>query len=76
MPTLTARRTAAAATAAVTALVLTACGNPTDGGTTEVAATTGTKAKIDLSPDQHRITTAKVDSIAARVPEKYGSRGS
>ncbi|GHF01630.1 ABC transporter substrate-binding protein [Streptomyces fumanus] len=75
MPTLTARRTAAAATAAVTALVLTACGNPTDGGTTEVAATTGTKAKIDLSPDQHRITTAKVDSIAARVPERIRKSG-
>ncbi|MEU1054736.1 ABC transporter substrate-binding protein [Streptomyces sp. NPDC005876] len=75
MPTLIARRTAAAATGIATALVLTACGNPTDGGTTEVAATTGARTKIDLSPDQHRITTGKVDSIAARVPERIRKSG-
>ncbi|MFD8197479.1 ABC transporter substrate-binding protein [Streptomyces wuyuanensis] len=75
MPTSTTRRTAAAALGLATVLVVAACSNPDDGGTTEVAATSGGKTKINVSPDQNRITTAKVDSIAAEVPEKIRKRG-
>ena len=75
MSTLITRRTAAAALGLATALVLAACSNPDDGGTTEVAATSGSKTKINVSPDQDRITTDKVDSIAAEVPEKIRKRG-
>jgi polar amino acid transport system substrate-binding protein len=73
--TLARRRTTAAALGLTTVLVLAACGNPTDGGTTEVADTSGAKTKINLSADQNRITTAKVDSIAAEVPERIRKRG-
>ncbi|MFF4037095.1 ABC transporter substrate-binding protein [Streptomyces sp. NPDC001816] len=69
------RRTSAAALGLTAALVLAACSNPSDGGTTEVAATKGAATKINLSPDQHRITTGKVDSIAAEVPETIRKRG-
>ncbi|PAK26143.1 ABC transporter substrate-binding protein [Streptomyces sp. alain-838] len=69
------RRTAVAALGLVSALVLAACGNPSDGGITEAAATEGAHAKINLSPQQHRVTTGKVDSVAAEVPEKIRERG-
>ncbi|TQE32688.1 ABC transporter substrate-binding protein [Streptomyces ipomoeae] len=76
MSTSITRRTTAAALGLATALVLAACGNPSDGGTTEVAATSGGKTtKINISPDQHRVTTDKVDSIAAEVPERIRKRG-
>ncbi|HEY5835616.1 ABC transporter substrate-binding protein [Streptomyces sp.] len=75
MSTHLARRTAASALGLAAALVLTACSNPSDGGTTEVAATTGARTKINLSPDQKRITTDKVDSIAAKVPAEIRKRG-
>lgn len=75
MSTSITRRTAAAALGLATALVLAACSNPDDGGTTEVAATSGSKTKINISPDQNRVTTDKVDSIAAEVPEKIRKRG-
>ncbi|MFG2771118.1 ABC transporter substrate-binding protein [Streptomyces sp. NPDC048350] len=68
------RRTSAALGLALT-LALTACGNPSDGGTTEVAGASGRTTKINLSPEQNRVTTAKVDSIAAKVPEKIRKRG-
>ncbi|AKZ60237.1 putative ABC transporter substrate-binding protein [Streptomyces ambofaciens ATCC 23877] len=73
----TVRRTTAAAAGLATALVLAGCANPTDGGTTEVAATPGgkTTTRINISPDQNRVTTAKVDSIAAEVPERIRKRG-
>ncbi|MFJ4623761.1 ABC transporter substrate-binding protein [Streptomyces sp. NPDC088812] len=70
-----ARRTTAAAFGLAAALVLAGCANPSDGGTTEVADTSGAKAKINISPDQDRVTTDKVDSIAAEVPEKIRDRG-
>ncbi|MEU2715348.1 ABC transporter substrate-binding protein [Streptomyces sp. NPDC007205] len=71
----TARRSAAVALGLASALVLAACSNPSDGGTTDVAATKGTKTKINISPGQNRITTDKVDSIAAEVPEAIRKRG-
>jgi polar amino acid transport system substrate-binding protein len=75
MSTAITRRTAAAALGLATALVLAACSNPDDGGTTEVAATSGSKTRINISPDQNRITTDKVDSIAAEVPQEIRKRG-
>ncbi|MFI8946632.1 ABC transporter substrate-binding protein [Streptomyces sp. NPDC053750] len=69
------RRTAAAALGLASALVLAACGNPSDGATTEVAAANGAGTKVNLSPEQHRVTTDKVDSIAAGVPERIRARG-
>jgi polar amino acid transport system substrate-binding protein len=75
MSTSITRRTAAAALGLAATLVLAACSNPDDGGTTEVAATSDSKTKINISPDQNRITTDKVDSIAAEVPEKIRKRG-
>ncbi|MFH9001700.1 ABC transporter substrate-binding protein [Streptomyces afghaniensis] len=76
MTTLAPRRTTTAAALGLAgALVLAACANPTDGGTTEVAATPGSKTKINISPDQNRVTTGKVDSIAAEVPERIRRRG-
>ncbi|MFC9682610.1 ABC transporter substrate-binding protein [Streptomyces sp. NPDC056948] len=75
MATLAARRTTAATLGLAIALVLAGCANPTDGGTTEVAAKSGSKTKINISPDQKRVTTGKVDSIAAEVPEKIRKRG-
>ncbi|MER7958203.1 ABC transporter substrate-binding protein [Streptomyces sp. NPDC096030] len=78
MPTLLTRRattTAAAALGLTLTLALAGCGNPTDGGTTEVAAASGATTKINLSPDQNRVTTPEVDSIAAKVPEKIRKRG-
>ncbi|MGW7271925.1 ABC transporter substrate-binding protein [Streptomyces sp. NPDC054864] len=74
MSTSITRRTAAAL-GVTAALVLAACGNPSDGGTTEVAATSGSKTKINVSPDQDRITTDKVNSIAAELPERIRKRG-
>ncbi|MFJ8587319.1 ABC transporter substrate-binding protein [Streptomyces sp. NPDC093595] len=75
MSTTLARRTVAAVLGLASALVLAACANPSDGGTTEVAAANGGTTRINLSPDQKRVTTAKVDSIAARVPEEIRKRG-
>ncbi|MFD7134529.1 ABC transporter substrate-binding protein [Streptomyces sp. NPDC059894] len=70
-----ARRTTAAAFGLAAALVLAGCANPSDGGTAEVADTSGAKTKINTSPDQDRVTTDKVDSIAAEVPEEIRDRG-
>ncbi|WP_093607755.1 ABC transporter substrate-binding protein [Streptomyces indicus] len=64
----------AASLLAASALVLAACGNP-EAGTTDVAAAPGSKTRIDTSPDRKRITTAKVDAIAAQVPEEIRERG-
>ncbi|MFJ3586913.1 ABC transporter substrate-binding protein [Streptomyces sp. NPDC090127] len=69
------RHTSAAALGLALTLALVACGNPSDGGTTEVAAASGGTTTINLSPDQNRVTTAKVDSIAAKVPEEVRKRG-
>ncbi|MFF9045855.1 ABC transporter substrate-binding protein [Streptomyces parvulus] len=75
MSTSITRRTTAAALGLATALVLTACSNPSDGGPTEVAATSGSTTKINISPGQERITTDKVGAIAAEVPEGIRKRG-
>ncbi|MFE6776653.1 ABC transporter substrate-binding protein [Streptomyces sp. NPDC057702] len=75
MRTLTTTRTTATALAFTATLALAACSNPSEGGTTEVAATSGTRTKINLTPDQRRVTTPKVDAIAAKVPAKIRQKG-
>ncbi|MFJ5223279.1 ABC transporter substrate-binding protein [Streptomyces sp. NPDC088400] len=70
-------RASAALLGLVTAFSLTGCGNSADGTTDEVAAKGGGKngLQINLGPDQKRVTTAKVDSIAALVPASIRKRG-
>jgi polar amino acid transport system substrate-binding protein len=70
-----ARSTAATTAGLALVLLLAGCSNPSDGGTTEVADTSGAKTKINLSADQRRITTAKVESIAAELPAAVRERG-
>ncbi|RII09363.1 Cystine-binding periplasmic protein precursor [Streptomyces sp. YIM 130001] len=69
------RRTAAVALGLVSALALAACGNPSDGGTTETTGKSGKQTKINLSPDQKRVRADKVAAIAAKVPAKIRKRG-
>jgi polar amino acid transport system substrate-binding protein len=76
--TVLARRTAATALGVAAALVLAACANPADAGTDTAKAAKapdGAGGTANLSPDQHRVTTAKVDSIAAEVPDAIRKRG-
>ncbi|MEV7925707.1 MULTISPECIES: ABC transporter substrate-binding protein [unclassified Kitasatospora] len=69
--------TAAAALAA--ALALTACGGASSGATAELAPAKGSTAPngavVNLTAEQNRVTTAKVDAIAALVPEEIRRRG-
>ena len=67
---MSAKRTALVALALLT---LTACGGNATATAPGPAAPSG--LAIDLGPDQHRITAAKVDSIAAEVPAEIRSRG-
>lgn len=79
------RRRAVLTSAAVTAvLALTACGGgstaatsaPTSEGSASPAAVQGSAAaSFNLTPDQNRIRTEKVDSIAALVPQEIRDRG-
>ncbi|MFD8963495.1 ABC transporter substrate-binding protein [Streptomyces sp. NPDC059568] len=77
MPSRPVLRTTAALLGLVAALSLSACGNSADGSTDEVVAKDGGKdgLRINLSPDQKRITTPKVDSIAALLPAAIRERG-
>ncbi|MGK4582970.1 ABC transporter substrate-binding protein [Kitasatospora sp. HPMI-4] len=74
------RRALLAASAALAAaLLLTACGSGPDtalagaGAARSDVAPDGTK--VNLTADQKRVTTAKVDAIAALVPEEIRGRG-
>ncbi|MFD5778946.1 ABC transporter substrate-binding protein [Streptomyces sp. NPDC058220] len=72
------RRTTAALLGLVTALSLTAaCGTSADGSTDKVAPRGAGKGgfQIELGPDQDRISTAEVASIAALVPARIRERG-
>ncbi|WP_066951572.1 ABC transporter substrate-binding protein [Streptomyces lushanensis] len=77
MPSRPVLRTTAALLGLVATLSLSACGNSADGATNEVVAKDAGKdgLRIDLSPDQKRITTPKVDSVAALVPAAIRERG-
>ncbi|MFD5753494.1 ABC transporter substrate-binding protein [Streptomyces sp. NPDC127033] len=81
------RRSPRAVTAALLGLVsvlsLTACGNPADGsgsepggGAASAAGAGGGKGlRINLGPDQKRVSTPEVASIAALVPAEIRARG-
>ncbi|MFJ2645541.1 ABC transporter substrate-binding protein [Streptomyces sp. NPDC087420] len=70
-------RPAAALLGLVTALTLTACGDPADDTVSNAApaAKGAKKAEFDLSPNQKRITTPKVDAVAALLPAAIRERG-
>ncbi|MFH8369322.1 ABC transporter substrate-binding protein [Streptomyces sp. NPDC018031] len=75
--TLTRRHTWSAPILAL-ACLLTACGNPaedTAGPGTSGKAADGTGTKINVTADQQRVRTAKVDSIAAALPDSIRRRG-
>ncbi|MFI6152376.1 ABC transporter substrate-binding protein [Kitasatospora sp. NPDC051170] len=69
--------TAAAAFAA--ALTLAACGSGATGAAADLAPAKGSVApngvKVNLTPNQDRVTTPKVEAIAALVPEEIRKRG-
>ncbi len=78
------RGTATTSAVVAAALVLTACGggsstspaaSPSDGTASPAAAQTGSAATFNLTPDQNRIRTEKVDAIAALVPQEIRDRG-
>ncbi|GAA4987772.1 ABC transporter substrate-binding protein [Kitasatospora paranensis] len=78
MPTSPRTLIAAASALLAGSLLLTACGSGADAaaqlaGSAGSAAPNGTT--INLTPDQHRITTPKVDAVAALVPEEIRKRG-
>ncbi|MGM1060601.1 ABC transporter substrate-binding protein [Saccharothrix sp. Mg75] len=58
---------------AVAALSLAACSDA-DGAAAEDQVVSGGRV-INLSPEQNRVTAAKVDAIAAKVPEEFRSGG-
>ncbi|MFJ7996351.1 ABC transporter substrate-binding protein [Streptomyces sp. NPDC096310] len=73
-------RITAALLGLVSALSLTACGNPADGtgsgpGGGPAPAGSGAGVQIDLGPDQKRVSTSKVASIAALVPAEIRTKG-
>lgn len=64
-PTTLARYAAAAAFGLSAALVLAACSNPSEGGSTEVGGgTKGSGTKINLSPGQKRVTKARISPVS------------
>ncbi|MFJ3215529.1 ABC transporter substrate-binding protein [Kitasatospora sp. NPDC086801] len=73
------RALVAAAGAFAAALALTACGGASSGASAELAPAKGSTAPngavVNLTADQKRVTTAKVDAIAALVPEEIRKRG-
>ncbi|WP_391858234.1 ABC transporter substrate-binding protein [Streptomyces silvisoli] len=72
------RDTAAAMLALASALALAGCANPSSGGTASSGASPAVEVSgtsYNLGTDQHRVTTPKVDSIAAEVPEAIRRRG-
>ncbi|MET8509505.1 ABC transporter substrate-binding protein [Streptomyces sp. NPDC004787] len=74
---MTTRRTVLTALAAFSALgLLTACGT-SDAATDEIRPRDqkGSGTAINLGPEQHRVRTAKVDAIAAKLPEAVRKRG-
>ncbi|MFF8812719.1 ABC transporter substrate-binding protein [Streptomyces pactum] len=72
------RRHAWAAPILAAAFLLTACGNPSEEETARTGnagAADGTGTRINTSPEQNRIRTAKVDEIAAALPKRIRDRG-
>ncbi|MFF4379475.1 ABC transporter substrate-binding protein [Kitasatospora sp. NPDC001547] len=74
------RRAVLTATGALAAaLVLAGCGSGATGAAAEPGPAGGSTAPdgtvVNLSPNQHRVTTPKVDAIAALVPEEIRRKG-
>ncbi|MFD9126203.1 ABC transporter substrate-binding protein [Kitasatospora sp. NPDC059571] len=72
------RRIPAAVAALAGALVLTSCGSAPSGASADLGAGAGTAPNgitVNLTPDQKRVTTPRVDAIAALVPEEIRRRG-
>ncbi|MFE6053281.1 ABC transporter substrate-binding protein [Kitasatospora sp. NPDC056446] len=67
------------AAAFVAALVLAGCGSGATGASAELAPAKGSTAPngtvVNLSPNQDRVTSPKVDAIAALVPEEIRKKG-
>ncbi|MEV4556016.1 ABC transporter substrate-binding protein [Kitasatospora sp. NPDC049285] len=69
---------APAALTLAAALLLTACGSTggsADGSAGAKASTAPNGVQVNLTPDQNRVTTPKVDAIAALVPDEVRKRG-
>ncbi|MFD8782603.1 ABC transporter substrate-binding protein [Kitasatospora sp. NPDC059599] len=73
------RALVASAAALAAALVLAGCGSGATGAAAELAPARGSTAPdgtvVNLSPNQDRVTTPKVDAIAALVPEEIRKKG-
>lgn len=72
------RALAPAGLALAATLLLAACGSGSDAAANlsgDKASTAPNGVKINLTPEQNRITTPKVDAIAALVPEEIRRRG-
>ncbi|MFJ9611026.1 ABC transporter substrate-binding protein [Kitasatospora sp. NPDC101176] len=73
------RRALVAAGAVTAALALAACGSGATGASAELAPAKGSTAPngavVNLTADQKRVTTPKVDAVAALVPEEIRKRG-
>jgi polar amino acid transport system substrate-binding protein len=62
--------------ALISGAALSACSDPADESTTTVRNAKGSDTtEINNSPDQKRITTPKVEAVAALVPEEVRARG-
>ncbi|MFD4908475.1 ABC transporter substrate-binding protein [Kitasatospora purpeofusca] len=72
------RRALVTAAALASALTLAACGSSTDAAA-DLAPAKGSTAPngtaVNLTPQQNRVTTPKVDALAALVPEEIRRRG-
>ncbi|AXI79443.1 ABC transporter substrate-binding protein [Peterkaempfera bronchialis] len=77
MPAPLARPTAAASLGLAAALLTAACGSSAGGASADVAPKARKVAgtTINLGPEQHRVSTPEVASIAALVPEPIRRRG-
>ncbi|MFJ8472925.1 ABC transporter substrate-binding protein [Kitasatospora sp. NPDC094011] len=73
------RRALLAAGPLAAVLVLAGCGSGATGASADLAGARGSTAPngtvVNLSPQQNRVSTAKVDAIAALVPEEIRKRG-
>ncbi len=82
------RRRIVLTSALVAALAISACGSSTDSASTTTSSTdtastsTGSASpaaadgvQFNLDPEQNRVTTEKVDAIAAEVPQAIRDRG-
>ncbi|MGW7696381.1 ABC transporter substrate-binding protein [Streptomyces asiaticus] len=75
MPLRLSLHTAAMSLVCVAALTLSSCANPPDSHSGGASASSGSAGDINKEADQPRISTPRVDSIAAQVPQAIRKRG-